>query len=102
MSLKIFKCLGANGLIGAIGTPLGDCFLKIFLEYFSKLKKLFIEKNTILLRFVLKICHKYIIFKVFKVHFQVLFLLKSSGYKLFYTAFEGPNVNEIIPHFLCL
>jgi len=36
MSLKIFKCLGANGLIGAIGDPLGDCFLENILGIFFK------------------------------------------------------------------
>jgi hypothetical protein len=75
MSLKIFKCLGANGLIGAIGAPLGDFLGRIFLEYSSKIIYLFIKEITILLRFVLKKFHKYVIFKVF----QALFLLKSSG-----------------------
>jgi hypothetical protein len=39
---------------------------------------------TILLRFVLKICQKYVIFKVFQIHLQVLLLLKNIGYKSFY------------------
>jgi len=49
--------------------------------------------------FVLKIWQKFVIFKVFKVHLQVLLLLKNSGYKFFNSTFEGPNVNEIISYF---
>jgi hypothetical protein len=36
-----------------------------------------------LLRFVLKFCQKYVIFKAFQVHLQVFLLLKNSGYKSF-------------------
>jgi hypothetical protein len=43
-----------------------------------------------------KICHFHL---VFQVHLQVHLLLTSKGYKLFYTTFEGPNVNEIISYF---
>jgi hypothetical protein len=78
----------ANGLIRATDDPLGDYFSKNILGIFSKkvFKKIF--KNlkkilcTILVRFVLKICQKYVIFKVFQVHLQVLLLFKKSGYKL--------------------
>jgi hypothetical protein len=42
---------------------------------------------------------KYVIFKVFQVHVQVLLLFKNNGYKSFYIIFEGPNVNEIISYF---
>jgi hypothetical protein len=42
---------------------------------------------------------KYVIFKVFQIYLRVLLLLKSDGYKFFYTTFEGPNVNEIISYF---
>jgi hypothetical protein len=55
---------------------------------------LFFKNCTILLRFVLKTCQKYVIFKVFKVHLQVFLLFKRSGYKYFYTTFEGPNVKK--------
>jgi len=37
---------------------------------------------------------KYVIFKVFQVHLQVLVLLKNNGYKSFYITFEGLNVDE--------
>jgi hypothetical protein len=64
-------------------------FWGIFLDYFQ----------TILLKFVLKICQKYVIFKIFQVLLQVLLLLENSGYKSFYTTFEGLIVNEIISYF---
>jgi len=48
-----------------------------------------------LLRFLFKICQKYVIFK----DFQVILLFKSNGYKFFYINFEGPNVNKIISYF---
>jgi hypothetical protein len=48
---------------------------------------------------LLKICQKYVIFKVFKVHLQVLSLFKNNGYKFFYITFEGPNVNKMISYF---
>jgi hypothetical protein len=48
---------------------------------------------------MLKICHKYVIFKVFQVHLQVDLLFKSNDYKSFYTTFESPNVNEIFSYF---
>jgi len=69
--------MGTNGLIRAIVAPLGDCFLgnsfgilskKVFKKIFKfSLKNLCI----ILLRFVLKICQEYVIFKVFQVHLQL-------------------------------
>ncbi len=52
-----------------------------------------------MLRFLFKICQKYVIFKDFQVHFQVFLLFKSNGYKKFYITFEGPNVNKIISYF---
>ncbi len=68
-------------LIGATATHLGNYFSGILLEYSQKVfKKIFINilkfLCAILLRFVLKICQKYVIFKVL----QVFLLLKSSGY----------------------
>jgi hypothetical protein len=91
---------GANKLIETIGAPLGDFLLGNILEIFSKktLKNLLKSFCAILLRFLLKICQKYVIFKVFQVHLQVLLLLKNNRYKYFYTTFEGPNVNEIISY----
>jgi hypothetical protein len=70
---------GTNGLIGTTSAPLSDCFLgeyswiilqkKSSKKYFS----IYIFLNyTILLRFMLKFCQKYVIFKVFQVHLQVL------------------------------
>jgi hypothetical protein len=65
--------LGANELIGAIGAPLGDYFLGnihgIFSKKFSKkkIKNLLKTFCIILLRIMLKICHKYVIFKVLQV-----------------------------------
>jgi hypothetical protein len=53
---------GANGLIGATGAPLGPYFLENILGIFSKnLLKYFLKNCVILLRFVLKICQKYVI-----------------------------------------
>jgi hypothetical protein len=47
--------LGANGLIGAIGAPLGDCFLENILGIFFKIFKcIFIKKITI----CFKVCVK--------------------------------------------
>jgi hypothetical protein len=69
--------MGTNGLIGAIVAPLGDCFLgnsfeillkKVF-NFFLNIKK--INLYRILLRFVLKNCQEYVIFKVFQVHLQL-------------------------------
>jgi len=97
--------MGTNGLIGAIVAPLGDCLLgnklgivskQIFKQIFNFLKK---NLCIILLRFVLKICEEYVIFKVFQIHLQVFLLLENNGCKSFYTTFEGPNVNEIISYF---
>jgi hypothetical protein len=67
---------GVNGLIGTIGAPLGDYFFGIFLKkVFKFFFNLFLKiQNVIFLRFVLKICQKYIIFKVFQVHLQVFSL----------------------------
>jgi hypothetical protein len=69
--------MGANMLIGAIGAPLDDYFLSNILGIFSE--KIFktIVKNitffgTIWLRFVLIFFQKFVIFKVFQVHLQVL------------------------------
>jgi hypothetical protein len=75
--------------------------LENVLGIFSKkdFKKVFKNFFVLLLRFVLKICQKYVIFKVFQVHLQVYLLFKNNGYKFFYITFEGPNVNEIIPYF---
>lgn len=64
--------LGANELIGTIGVPLGDYFFGIY-GIFSKksskkkIKNLFKKFCIILLRFMLKICHKYVIFKILQV-----------------------------------
>jgi len=53
--------------------------------------------------YFVKVCFfnlpKNVIFKVFQVHLQVFLVLKSNGYKSFYTNFEGPNVNEMISYF---
>ncbi len=64
-SCKGFK--GAIMLIEAISAPLGDCFLKNILEIFSEKTFKFFYKNlcTILLRFLLEIFKKNVIFKVF-------------------------------------
>jgi hypothetical protein len=94
--------LGANKLIRAIGAPLSDFLGEYSWNIPKNLhKSSMFKKNLciILLRFVLKICQKYVIFKVFQVHLQVLLLLKSSGYKSFYITFEGLNVNKIISYF---
>jgi hypothetical protein len=40
----------------------------------------FLKICIILLRFMLKICTKYVVFKVFQVHLQILSLLKNNGY----------------------
>jgi hypothetical protein len=59
-----------------------------------------LKKNyAILSRYLLEICQKYVIFKVFQVHLQVLLLFKSIGYRSFYIIFEDLNVNEIISYF---
>jgi hypothetical protein len=55
--------------------------------------------STILLKFVLKICQNYFIFKVFQVHLKAILLPKNNGYKFFYIIFEGSNVNETISYF---
>jgi hypothetical protein len=55
MSLKIFKCLGANGLIGAIGAPLDDCFLENILEIFFKIFKIYIYYK---IYYFVKVCVK--------------------------------------------
>jgi hypothetical protein len=69
-------------LIGVIVAHLGDYFKEYFENIFEKVFfNLIIFKNcTILLRFVLKNCQKYVIFKVFQVHLQVLLLFKKSSY----------------------
>ncbi len=81
--------------------PLGDYFLGNILEIFSKeffkkslkIFKLFLNYFVkVCVKTLPKICH----FQSFQVHLCGLLLLKSSGYKSFYTIFEGPNVNEII------
>jgi hypothetical protein len=96
--------LGANMLIGATSVLLGDCFWGIFLDYFRKKFSKNISKYfkislyyfvKVCVKTLPKICQKYVIFKVFQVHL----LLKDRGYKLFYTTFEGLNVNEIISYF---
>ncbi len=75
--------------------------LEIFLEKIFKKISYNLKKILciILLRFVLKICQKYVIFKVFQIHLQVFLSLKFSDYKSIYTTFEGPNVDEIISYF---
>jgi hypothetical protein len=69
--------VGANGLIGATSTPLGDFSLGDILGIFSK-KSLKLFKNLFAL--FVKLCvenlPKNVIFKVFQVHLQLLLLLK--------------------------
>jgi len=74
-------------LIRAIAADLDDYFLGNILEMFleknsKKISKHFLKDCTILFRFLLNICQKYVIFKIFQIHLQVLLLLKStsSGY----------------------
>jgi len=89
--------VAANGLIRTTSAPLGDYFLGNILEIFSKkkFKKIFFLKWYYFVNVCVKILAKNAIFKVFQVHLQVLLLLKNSGYKSFYSTFEGPNANEI-------
>jgi hypothetical protein len=68
--------MGTNGLIGVIVAPLGDCFLgNSFGILFKKVFKTILNIKKIicriLLRFVLKNCQEYVIFKVFQVHLQL-------------------------------
>jgi hypothetical protein len=97
--------VAANGLIGTTSAPLGDYFWGNILEIFSKkvFKKIFFFKWYYFVNVYVKILAKNVIFKVFEVHLQVflqvLLLLKNSGYKSFYSTFEGPNANEIISYF---
>jgi hypothetical protein len=63
-------------LIGAIVAHLSD-----FLGGISSKKKIIkIFLCTILLSFLLKICQRYVIFKIFQVHLQVLLSLQNNGY----------------------
>jgi hypothetical protein len=71
--------MGVNRLIGATSTPLSDFFREYFWNIYISLFKYFLQYCTILLRFVLKTFHKYVIFNVFQVHLQVLLLFKSNG-----------------------
>ncbi len=57
------KVLGANGLVGAIDAPLGDCFLGNILEIFSNcfskefLKLFLYDFAKVCVKILLKVCH---------------------------------------------
>jgi hypothetical protein len=93
--------VGANGLIGTIGALLDDCLLGNIVGIFSKkiFKKIFLNMYYLVKVCVLIFSQKYVIFKDFQLHLQVLLLLKNNDYKFFYITFEGPNVNETISYF---
>ncbi len=50
---------------------------KVFKLFWKNIYKIF---SSILLRFVLEICQKYVIFQVFQIHLQVLLLFENNGY----------------------
>jgi len=78
-------------VIAFLGNILGIYIFK-FQKKSSKISLYYFVKVCV--KNLTKICH----FQSFQVHLQVYLLFKSSGYKSFYTIFEGSNVNEIIPY----
>jgi hypothetical protein len=75
---------GEAMLIKAIAAHLDDYFLGNILgivleKIFKKSFLVFLKNCTIFLKFVLKICQKYVIFKNFQIHLQVLLLFKNTS-----------------------
>jgi hypothetical protein len=63
-------------LIGAIVAHLGDFIWGIYSQ-----KNILIKKKVYyFVKFMLKTFHKYVIFKFFQIHLQVLLLVQNNGY----------------------
>jgi hypothetical protein len=87
-------------LIGTIDAHLNDFFGGIFLEkifknLFKSLKKLFNYFVKVCVQNLPKICH----FQSFPSPITSPFIVLQQWLHVYYTTFEGPNVNEIISYF---